>query len=72
MATIRKQIRIQAAPEDVWAAVRDFHQVHERLCPGVLRLAQLLRERVAQCPAELRNATAQDPALRARRSRRAT
>lgn len=36
MATIRKQIRIQAAAEDVWAAVREFHQVHERLCPGVL------------------------------------
>ena len=36
MASIRKEIRIEAAPEEVWDAVRDVDAVHERLCPGVL------------------------------------
>jgi len=34
MASIRKEILIEAAPEDVWAAVRDVGAVHERLAPG--------------------------------------
>jgi carbon monoxide dehydrogenase subunit G len=41
MASIRKEIRIEAAPEDVWAAVRDVGAVHERLCPGVLTDARM-------------------------------
>jgi hypothetical protein len=41
MASIRKEIRIEAAPEDVWAAVRDVGHVHQRLCPGVLTDAKL-------------------------------
>ena len=41
MASIRKEIRIEAAPEDVWAAVRDVGAVHQRLCPGVLTDAKL-------------------------------
>jgi carbon monoxide dehydrogenase subunit G len=34
MATIRKEIVIEAAPADVWDAVRDFGALHERLVPG--------------------------------------
>lgn len=36
MATIRKEIVIQASPEHVWAAVRDVGAVHKRLGPGFL------------------------------------
>ena len=34
MATIRKEITLDARPDDVWDALRDFHAVHERLVPG--------------------------------------
>lgn len=34
MASIRKEIPIEARPEDVWAAVRDVGAVHRRLAPG--------------------------------------
>ena len=34
MASIHKDILIDADPEDVWAAVRDFGAVHQRLNPG--------------------------------------
>jgi carbon monoxide dehydrogenase subunit G len=34
MASIRKEVLIDARPEDVWAALRDFGAVHERLVPG--------------------------------------
>jgi hypothetical protein len=34
MATIRKEIALDARPDDVWDALRDFHAVHERLAPG--------------------------------------
>ena len=34
MASIRKETLIEARPEDVWAALRDFGAVHERLAPG--------------------------------------
>jgi carbon monoxide dehydrogenase subunit G len=34
MACIRKQILIDARPEDVWVAVRDWGALHERLVPG--------------------------------------
>lgn len=33
MATIRHEIRIEVAPELVWAALRDVGAVHERLLP---------------------------------------
>jgi hypothetical protein len=36
MACIHREIPISAAPEVVWAAVRDVGNVHERLVPGVL------------------------------------
>ena len=34
MASIRKEIPIDARPEDVWAAIRDVGAIHERLAPG--------------------------------------
>jgi hypothetical protein len=34
MASIRREISIDASPEDVWAAVRDWGALHERLVPG--------------------------------------
>ena len=36
MATIIKEIVIEAAPEHVWAAVRDVGAVHRRLVPGLV------------------------------------
>ena len=36
MASIHKEIRIAARPEDVWDAVRDVGNIHKRLCPGFL------------------------------------
>ncbi|MGL4290971.1 MAG: SRPBCC family protein [Phreatobacter sp.] len=34
MASIRRDILIEARPDHVWAAVRDYGQVHTRLVPG--------------------------------------
>jgi Polyketide cyclase / dehydrase and lipid transport len=34
MASVRKEIVIHASPDDVWAALRDWGAVHERLVPG--------------------------------------
>jgi hypothetical protein len=34
MASIIKEVVIDACPDDVWAAVRDFAALHERLVPG--------------------------------------
>jgi len=34
MATIIKEILIDARPDNVWEAVRDFGNVHKRLVPG--------------------------------------
>lgn len=34
MASIREEIPIEARPDHVWAAVRDYGQVHTRLVPG--------------------------------------
>jgi len=36
MATIQKDIIIDAAPEQVWDAVRDVGAVHRRLVPGLV------------------------------------
>ena len=41
MASIRKEILIEASPETVWAAVRDFGAVHRRLVPGFVTDARL-------------------------------
>jgi uncharacterized protein YndB with AHSA1/START domain len=34
MASIRREIVIDASPEEVWDAVRDWGGLHERLVPG--------------------------------------
>src|SRR2546430_9627810 len=36
MASVRKELLLDARPEDVWSAVRDFGAPHEKLVPGVL------------------------------------
>jgi hypothetical protein len=41
MASIRKEILIDARPDDVWAALRDWSAVHERLVPGFVVDARL-------------------------------
>jgi carbon monoxide dehydrogenase subunit G len=34
MASVRRQVHLDALPERVWDAVRDFGALHERLVPG--------------------------------------
>ncbi|MDH6577260.1 SRPBCC family protein [Kitasatospora sp. MAP5-34] len=34
MASIHRDILINETPENVWAAIRDFGEVHKRLAPG--------------------------------------
>ena len=41
MASIRRELRLNVLPKDVWDAVRDVGAVHRRLCPGVLTDARL-------------------------------
>lgn len=41
MASITKQAVIDASPEEVWDALRDFGAVHERLAPGFVVDAEL-------------------------------
>jgi carbon monoxide dehydrogenase subunit G len=41
MASIHKDILLEAHPDDVWAAVRDFGAVHQRLAPGFVREARI-------------------------------
>jgi len=41
MASLNKDISIDAAPDDVWAAVRDFGALHTRLVPGFVLDAKL-------------------------------
>src|SRR3982074_347270 len=41
MASIHKDIQIDASPADVWAAVRDFGSPHQRLVPGFVLNARL-------------------------------
>src|SRR5690348_14145034 len=41
MATLRKEIHIEALPEAVWDAARDFGALHTRLVPGFVVDTQL-------------------------------
>jgi hypothetical protein len=41
MASIRKEILIDALPEDVWDALRDWGAIHRRLVPGFVVDARL-------------------------------
>ena len=44
MASIRKEILIEGAPELVWSAVRDVGAVHRRLVPGYVLDTRLDRD----------------------------
>jgi carbon monoxide dehydrogenase subunit G len=46
MVSIVKDTLIDAPPEDVWAALRDFGAVHERLAPGFVVDSQLVGDDV--------------------------
>ncbi len=41
MATIRKVIQLTASAEDVWAALRDYGNVHKRIAPGFVTACQM-------------------------------
>jgi polyketide cyclase/dehydrase/lipid transport protein len=41
MASIQREIPINAHPDNVWAAVRDFGAVHQQLAPGFVIDARL-------------------------------
>ena len=41
MATIRKEIRIEARPETVWDALRDVGALHTRLAPGFVTAVRM-------------------------------
>lgn len=41
MASIRKERTIEAKPDEVWAALRDWGALHERLVPGFVVDTQL-------------------------------
>ena len=41
MASIHKEFSLDAHPDDVWDAVRDFGAVHTRLAPGFVTDARL-------------------------------
>jgi hypothetical protein len=41
MASIHKEIHINADADDVWAALRDWGAIHERLVPGFVTACEL-------------------------------
>jgi hypothetical protein len=41
MASVHKEIQIEARAEDVWDALRDWGAIHERLAPGFVVDARL-------------------------------
>lgn len=41
MASIHKELVIDAHPDEVWAALRDWGAVHERLVPGFVTATEL-------------------------------
>ncbi len=41
MATIRKEVIIDAPPDQVWDAMRDYGAVHQRVVPGFVVDAQI-------------------------------
>ncbi|WP_394820671.1 SRPBCC family protein [Pendulispora albinea] len=41
MASIRKEVVINARPESIWSAARDFGALHRRLVPGFVTDARL-------------------------------
>ena len=41
MASIRREVIVQARPDDVWSAVRDVGAIHTRLAPGFVTNTRL-------------------------------
>jgi hypothetical protein len=41
VATIYREITVEAAPDDTWSAIRDVGAYHERVFPGVLTACTL-------------------------------
>jgi carbon monoxide dehydrogenase subunit G len=41
MATLRREISIDAPAENVWPAIRDFGQAHARVAPGFLTALEM-------------------------------
>ena len=41
MATLRRDISLDAPADQVWSAVRDFGQVHVRVAPGFLTALEM-------------------------------
>lgn len=41
MATLHREISLEAPADRVWSAVRDFGQVHMRVAPGFLTACQI-------------------------------
>jgi uncharacterized protein YndB with AHSA1/START domain len=41
MASVRKEVIINASPEEIWDALRDYGAVHKRVAPGFLLDCQL-------------------------------
>src|SRR5258708_4906769 len=54
MASIHKEILIDASPADVWDALRDFGALHTRLVPGFVTFANgtVAREILVDCDDE--------------------
>ena len=48
MASIHKDILIDASPDAVWDAVRDVGRIHERLCPGFVTDTQMVDDGAAR------------------------
>lgn len=48
MASIHKDILIDARPEAVWDAVRDVGAIHERLCPGFVVATEMVDDGAAR------------------------
>lgn len=48
MASIHKEIIIDAAPDAVWDAVRDVGKIHERLCPGFVINTEMVDDGAAR------------------------
>lgn len=48
MASIHKDIIINAAPDAVWDAVRDVGKIHERLCPGFVINTEMVDDGAAR------------------------
>ena len=41
MASIRREITVEARPDEVWDALRDWGALHERLAPGFVTAVEL-------------------------------